>query len=211
MSRRETLLDALYPRGCVCAVCGEETFTGVDLLCTACRETLRRCPHPAFSEPLDGLSVGLLYDEPLHTPMHRYKYGSELWLADFFAQYMELPSSWHADCLIPVPLHPLKQYLRGYNQCEPLARRISAREGIPVRTDLLRRMRFTRSQTRMPGEQRQKNASGAFQASEGVYGRSVVLVDDVTTTRSTLLACAKALKRAGAARVYAVCACSPSP
>jgi predicted amidophosphoribosyltransferase len=72
--------------------------------------------------------------------------------------------------------------------------------------DLLRRTRFTKSQTKLNESERAKNVSQAILASPEARGKSILLIDDVTTTHSTLLACAVALKQAGAARVYAACA-----
>ena len=110
---------------------------------------------------------------------------------------------------MPVPLHWTRLLRRGYNQSEMLARALAQRyPGLPVRTDVLRRARRTRSQTSLSAAQRKKNLRGAFAASPLVEGLSVLLVDDVATTRATLGACARALKRRGAKRVYAACACA---
>ena len=74
----------------------------------------------------------------------------------------------------------------------------------------MRRTRFTKSQTKLTAFERAKNVSHAFLASPAVRGMNILLVDDVTTTHSTLLACALTLKAAGAERVYAVCATAAS-
>jgi ComF family protein len=105
--------------------------------------------------------------------------------------------------LIPVPLAERRQRARGYNQSERIAAALSARLGIPVRNDLLRRVRETRTQTALTPEARHANVLGAFRAG-AVKGMELVLVDDVFTTGTTLAAAGAALSAAGARRVEAV-------
>lgn len=110
-----------------------------------------------------------------------------------------------ADTVVPVPLHPRREYHRGFNQAEHLARCL----GLPV-TPLLSRTRATRSQIDLPRDQRRQNVKGAFALS--VPGSRlpvpgiVILVDDVSTTGSTLDACARVLKSAGVKEVRALTA-----
>jgi ComF family protein len=109
-----------------------------------------------------------------------------------------------ADYLVPVPLHPSRRRQRGFNQAEDLARHI----GLPV-LSALRRTRATRPQLDLPAAQRHRNVRRAFALTQGgrhAAGRTVVLVDDVSTTGATLQACARVLKEAGAAEVRALTA-----
>ncbi|HEU4588717.1 MAG TPA: double zinc ribbon domain-containing protein [Gemmatimonadales bacterium] len=111
-------------------------------------------------------------------------------------------------CLIPVPLAPRRERDRGYNQSERLAAALGALVGQSVRTDLLRRVRETSTQTALTPEERRANVVGAFEAAAGVArvarGQTFVVVDDVFTTGATLLAAAEALASAGATRVEGV-------
>jgi ComF family protein len=111
-----------------------------------------------------------------------------------------------SDYLIPVPLHTLKRRERGYNQSEYLCRGISERTGIPVHTSLILRIRNTESQTHLNIEQRQENVGGAFAINPkqrmSVQGKSFIIVDDVITTGSTINACARVLRMAGAREVF---------
>jgi ComF family protein len=104
--------------------------------------------------------------------------------------------------VIPVPLAPERERERGYNQSECLARALAERWQVPMRADVLRRTRPTRSQTQLTPEQRLANVSHAFRAPEtardALRRSHVVLVDDVVTTAATLKACAAALHAAGA-------------
>ena len=107
------------------------------------------------------------------------------------------------DTLVPVPLHPRRLRSRGYNQSQLLARAAGKLLDIPVREDLVKRAKDSPPQVdARTSEQRRANVAGSFEASDEVEGLSVLLVDDVATTGSTLIACADALKDAGAASVW---------
>jgi ComF family protein len=110
--------------------------------------------------------------------------------------------------LVPVPLHKSKRGERGFNQAEAIARH--ALKGVPqplgIAADVLVRQRMTTSQVGLTREERIQNMHGAFRVSDraAVRGRTIIVVDDVMTTGTTLSECARVLKRAGAADVYAV-------
>ena len=107
------------------------------------------------------------------------------------------------DVFVPVPLHSRRLRSRGYNQSNLLAVEAGKLLGIPVQEDLLKRTNDSLPQVEARSrEHRRTNVAGNFQASAEVAGMSVLLVDDVATTGSTLLACASALKDAGAASVW---------
>jgi ComF family protein len=105
--------------------------------------------------------------------------------------------------LVPVPLAPARRRERGYNQSVELARALGELWQVPVREDLIERVRATSTQTRLTPGERHRNVSGAFRARAdraSLRGRHFVLVDDVVTTAATLNACAAAL-HAGGARI----------
>jgi ComF family protein len=107
------------------------------------------------------------------------------------------------DVVVPVPLHPLRQLSRGFNQAAELARFLR----LPIAT-ALRRTRNTGSQADLPAASRHANVRGAFAVTrrDDIRGRCVVLVDDVSTTGATLEACARTLLEAGAQEVRAIIA-----
>ena len=108
-----------------------------------------------------------------------------------------------ADTVIPVPLHWLRYWKRGYNQSEVLARGLAARLQLPCRTGWLRRIRNTPKQTAQTPAARRENVRGAFRTgrSADLSGRTILLVDDVLTTGSTCSEAARALRDAGAKNV----------
>lgn len=200
------LIDALYPPDVACALCGKETFLGKDLLCDACRASLTPAPTLTCPAQMDGIIAAYRYSGAARNGIRALKYQNQVRLASFFASAIPLPGAWQIDCVVPVPLHPFKQWLRSYNQSDLLAKELCKRYSLQQRNDLLRRTRFTKSQTKLNEFERAKNVSQAFLASPEARGKSILLIDDVTTTHSTLLACALALRAAGAARVYAASA-----
>ena len=208
MSAGARLLDLLYPNGVACWACGREAVLGEDCLCAECRGKLVLAQSDIPCPPgLDGLCAGLTYQETVEPAMYRFKYKRQVWLAPFLASYIRIPDEWRIDCLVPTPLHPLREWQRTYNQSELLARELHKRYPFPVRTDLIRRARYTRQQAKLTAAERTKNLAGAFMANTRAADLSIVLIDDVTTTHSTLLNCATALRHAGAKHVYAACAC----
>ncbi|MCH7662680.1 MAG: ComF family protein [Chloroflexi bacterium] len=113
--------------------------------------------------------------------------------------------AWHIDILIPVPLGKKRLKERGYNQAGALARPLAWFLGLPYRPNALRRTRETVSQVGLSKIEREKNVLGAFQArSDLVTEKNVLLVDDVWTTGATINACAQALKKGNANKVFAV-------
>jgi competence protein ComFC len=110
------------------------------------------------------------------------------------------------DAIVPVPLHGKKLKRRGFNQAEIVARAIGRVKGIPVRRGVLVRVRNTPAQTSLEGRDRRRNLAGAFAVRRPgwVRGKTLLLVDDVYTTGSTIRECCRALRRAGAEEVRAM-------
>jgi ComF family protein len=148
------------------------------------------------------------YSGAMRTLVHQLKYADRhdartlmgRWLAAAGCEL--LPG---IDVILPVPLSRLRLILRRFNQAAVLAGELARQSGVPMEPLLLARVRATRSQVGMTREQRRRNVAGAFRVPRRrrawLSGRHVLLVDDVLTTGATADACARALKRAGAARV----------
>lgn len=122
------------------------------------------------------------------------------WMATAGAELLS-----EADLIVPVPLHYVRLVRRGFNQSVWLAAATGRQSGVRVCPDALSRTRSTPSQAGLSADGRRRNVQGAFKVrwyrTGGVKGRRVLLVDDVLTTGATVEACARALKRSGAAAV----------
>lgn len=106
------------------------------------------------------------------------------------------------DAVIPVPLHPNRLRERGFNQAELLARPIASSFQAPLDAKALERIRHTEAQALLDRRLRLQNPVGAFRATDRWEGATLLLVDDVMTTGSTVSECAAVLRQAGASRVY---------
>ncbi len=139
----------------------------------------------------------------------RFKYERQYYLrqplADWLAEAFRADPRLHdpsPDALVPVPLHPRRERERTFNQAAVLARLLARRVGVPVRR-VLRRVRYTETQTALARAERLENLHGAFVAvrPRAISGAHLLLIDDVFTTGATVDECARVLRRAGAASV----------
>ena len=152
--------------------------------------------------------AAVVYDELSRSLALRLKYGRKVAVAKTMARYMApLVSPGGPDpLLVPVPLHRVRLWQRGFNQSVIVARELARKTGLEASSTLLKRVKRTPPLKGMSLLQRRRLVAGAFKVADGavVKGRTIVLVDDVLTTGSTANACARALRRAGAARVELV-------
>lgn len=203
--------DALMPGPYQCYLCDEEDVIGEDGLCDDCRAKLKYFPNPTCLSPLDDITVGLQYSEEVGAAIMRFKKSGQKEYAGFFTQYLSVPREWEADILVPVPMHPIRKWMRGFNHTELLASYLSSAVNIPYSTRLLFKTRNSVEQKSIKDPAvRRRNIRGSFTCDPRVKGLRIVLVDDVFTTGATVYECAKVLKRAGAAKVYLCAVTSPA-
>lgn len=202
------LLDAVYPQNTVCAICSNEALLDKHGLCAACAALLKPAQETDKLEYLDDIYCAVHYTKHMAAAIHNFKYNDARYLYRFLASLMELPKDWAFDCIVPIPLHPSKKRKRGYNQSTLIARELCGKYNSALDETLVSRVVNTDSQRTLDREERAKNIKGAFAASSAAKGKSILLIDDVFTTGATMNECAKALKRAGAAKVYAAAVCS---
>jgi competence protein ComFC len=230
-SLAESALTFLYPD--VCQHCHEARATRADgYVCANCWRQVRfivppiceRCGLPFEGEIGDAFVCGNCDELALHFSrarsavaargmvldiLHRWKYSRAMWFEPFLSGLLIREAApalreerW--DLLVPVPLHPVKQAEREFNQAEHLVRHLSAATAIPENNRLVRRVTPTRTQTLLSRAERARNVSRAFApgpAAEAARGRRIVLIDDVLTTGATTSACAQVLKSCGAVDV----------
>lgn len=181
-----------------CSLCG---LPNNYPLCASC--IVHPCPYDSY----DYLSI---YQPPISHAIHQLKYrdrrefaiafASLLW--DFLQTKEYTPN---LDFLVPVPMHALDIWRRGFNHCERILKELSLLSGIPTRKTLLK-VRITPPQVSLTGLQRMKNLRGAFRLIPGqdIQGKNLLLFDDVYTTGTTLREAAKALQKGNPNAIYAL-------
>ena len=223
---------ACYPRlspvkSPVCKICGREVLSSAEELC---RDCARR--RPSFSY---GMAL-FNYNETAKRSLAKIKSGNKREYLDFYgaamaARFGKAVCRMRADALVPVPIHPSRRRARGFNQAEVLADEIGRRLDVPVYPNLLVRTKKTAPQKELSAAERLKNLSGAFafgrpgERRERVWFRllmegrfpdgkkppavpeTVILVDDIYTTGSTMEACARVLLENGVKNVYFLAVC----
>lgn len=221
---RDRLLDLLYPP--VCPFCGKISPEGI---CEKCRMKIvyiseprcRKCGKPLKNETEEFcpdckehtsfLTGGLnlwLHTEPVSGALYRFKYHNrrnygKIFAGELAAHYGGQLRDWEIEEILPVPLHISRRRKRGFNQSEIIARELAEITGIPVRTDVLFRVKRTSPQKSLGKKERQANLKGAFAVSRAWKPcKTVLLIDDIYTTGATLDRAAKMLRKAGVQNVY---------
>lgn len=219
----KTLTDFLFPPFCL--IC-EKASTTSSVVCSSCWNSLPRLApgNMLLSTTRAKLCVSSVIENVISCYIfehgggfqriaHALKYQGYTSLGFQLGKEIGIAlrtANIQADGIIPVPLHPQKQRERGYNQAEVLAQGIATILGIPVEKNLLKRVRYTKSQTTLSAAERQRNMENAFLLStspnEHLHFRHLLLVDDVITTGATILSCAAEIKRNSPVSITAVSA-----
>jgi ComF family protein len=204
------LLDLLFPKRANCMGCGSATGCREDWICPQCRQELTQSWVGAEMPPrgIDGAAFAYVYHGAAAGIVQRLKYYGVGQLASFMGTDMvrayRFLEPTGADCVVCVPMHKKRRKRRGYNHAELLARDVAARLELPF-IDALERTRDTGQQARLNDWARRQNLKDAFAVKEPVSGQRVILVDDVCTTGTTAVECARALKAGGAKAVFLLC------
>jgi ComF family protein len=228
----EAILELVFPGGNLCPFCGQNEIKGQDgVICTTClkgvlslKDTIPTCPRCGHFYAANDCTNCLEWDNSLRKVLgvvpyegvyreliHNLKYSGRQELSKplgyLLAETVKksgLLGKVHL--IIPVPLHPSRHKERGYNQSEWLAREAARVLHLPLDGQSMIREHFTKPQTGLGRQERLKNMEGAFRLRDNskVLGRNILLVDDIMTTGSTLLACAHTLAEGGAGKIYGV-------
>lgn len=181
--------------GIVCEVCGlPQEQVGI------CKTCLMDRPHFYM------LRAWAIFDEPLQSALHKLKYRRDTSMGDALAyQMIDFVQSlnWDIDLVLPTPLGKKRISERGYNQVAMIAKPLALALQVDYNAHLLSRKKETRTQVGLTKVERKKNVEGAFQAGAGVKRKNILVMDDVSTTGSTLSSISEALYSAEANRVYA--------
>lgn len=188
----------------VCDFC-TSFFVRIEHSCSICRLPLPdkqflQCGYCIKEKPVfEQVFTAYSYEEPLRTLLHEFKYKKNLHLRAFLGKLMldALPAPhYRSDCLIPVPMHPLRLKQRGFNQAAELAKFLAKKIKLPCNFNLCEKLINTNTQASLDKIQRRKNLTKTFRVKPNAY-QHVTLVDDLLTTGSTANELALALKEQG--------------
>ena len=232
MGIKDKILDALFPSNIYCISCGSLIDnTREYALCDSCKlrfhwvgmKTCAKCGKilqenyrhelcydcrkydRSFDKGFSCVQYGLLERGVLMD--YKYKGMSYIGqkLGDILYDRMEAEAIEY-DLIVPVPMYSKNQIKRGYNQAQVMAARLAARNNLPCASELLVRLKKTAPMKGLGAVERYENLKNVFAVSSKnhytIAGKRILLVDDIYTTGSTLDACSKVLKAAGAAEVY---------
>ena len=207
----KSLINLLFPR--VCAACGNLLLEGEDTVCTTCRFLLPKTGYELHPDnPLAQLFYGQM---PFNAVMAEYFFSKTgkvqhlihglkyhhcrengIFLGQEIGKSLLQATDYQGiDFILPIPLHPKKEKIRGYNQSHVIAEGISEIMNISIAEKCLVRIVFTATQTKKSREERWQNVKDIFELKnpEKLKGKHVLLVDDVLTTGATLMSAGKAL------------------
>jgi ComF family protein len=213
------LIDFVYPP--LCLSCHRLLERDVEFVCSDCWNTIYVVAResPLFVETagkltasgvVDGLVSLYVFEKEgvFQVVVHNLKYGGVQALGFELGRRLGrviAEQGVSADAIVPVPLHRRKLRERGYNQAELIARGVSEISGTPVWSDLVRRKKYTKTQTTLTLNDRRENMEDAFESAikrrGDLKGKTVLLIDDVVTTGATMIGCARVLHASGAQRV----------
>lgn len=223
----EKIWNLIYPGRCVlcdavlagkekdvCRLCGPKLQIITQPYCMKCGKALNKqedeyCNdcllHPHMYE--QGRSL-LVYDGIIKKSLYRFKYAGRKEYAKAYShlaeQYLgDYINEIQPDALIPVPLHKKRYQKRGYNQSEVFARELGAGMGIPVVSKMVERVKNTLPQKELDRSDRQNNLKKAFKINRNdVKLNTIIIIDDIYTTGSTIDALAATLKEAGVQKIF---------
>jgi ComF family protein len=207
----DDFISLLFPR--LCYACGNHLLRNENLICTGCYVSIPRTNYHLQAEnPVAQLFWGRCLIEKaaafsfyargsrIRNLIHKLKYKGIKEIGYELGRIYAVPlkaSGFTAgiDMIIPVPLHPSKKRIRGFNQSECISTGISDVTGLPVDTDSLIRIVLSATQTNRSRYERWTNVEGIFRVADAgaIRGKHILLVDDVITTGSTIESCVNEL------------------
>lgn len=191
-------VEYIKPLGFACRSCAYPLPDEGYMLCGQCIKQ-----PPAF----DNALVHYIFEEPLRSLLHQFKYYNGLYLTSFLGQLMLQAAQEQmltAECLIPVPMHPRRLKQRGFNQAVVLTKFLARKLSLPYDLTRCQKIINTAPQASLNSEQRKKNLRNAFRVTALPY-QHVVLIDDLLTTGSTANELARSIKNTGVKRVDVWC------
>ncbi len=224
MNILQTFIGLFFPKTCLS--CDERLLENEQFICSNCNNSLKfleniciicgalkttsECKVCRTNEfQFDKARSVFMFNKVVQNMIHEFKYNEMTQIAKFMGmkaqEYIERFQPFdHIDYIVPVPLHKVKKRSRGFNQAEYLTQEISKNMNWKHLPKLIKRKKFTETQTKLNKDQRKKNVSFAFAINTkyDIKGKNILLVDDVFTTGATANSITIALKEKQVNKVY---------
>lgn len=209
------VVDIIFPP--VCFLCDSLLEDNRKIVCLKCWSGLKKLTAKEVSQirniiindNFDELKICYDFSDDFQKIIHLLKYERCITLAYYFSNEIiaQLNENFFRmyDYIIPVPLHPKKYRERGYNQSFEIVKHFPG----TISKNILKRKRYTISQTTLSREERISNVFNAFKCVKNLQGTKILLFDDIITTGSTLNECASVLKKSGVSQVDVICLAAP--
>ena len=210
-----SLIQLIFPNYCI--FCEKHLDIDEQIICLGCLNSIPKFDinlNDKFLDRIqqkhfDDLIICLEFENKIQQLMHLFKYSGYKVIAKIFAQVLyEQVKQKKYDLIFSVPLHEAKERERGYNQSDLIAKHLANFMKAKHRQSI-KRIKYTKSQTKLSRTQRIENVKGVFHVEENVKGKYILLIDDIITTGSTLNECAKTLKEKSALKVDVVAIATP--
>jgi ComF family protein len=222
----QDFFDFFIPR--ICPSCKSKLDLTEEIICRKCFLRLNRVSEEKIlTEFQDKFKkdrivsdfMSLYYfekDKEVHNIIHEFKYNGKFRIGFFLGTLLACNleakiRSWKIEYIVPVPLHHIRRAERGFNQSYFIAKGIKSVLNIPIAANLLKRHRFTNSQTHLSIIERRENVKDSFlvKKNKKISGKNILLIDDVITTGSTISECGKVLLNSRAAKIFAISVAIP--
>lgn len=231
MGIKNSILGMLFTS--TCPLCGQTMAFNAKGACKECSEKIRYIREPRCQKcgrPLGEMDQILCeectkrkhhfdagicifeYSGRMKESIYEFKYNNRREYGEYYAVeaakiYGKVLKQWNIDAIIPVPIHKEREIERGYNQATEFGQALARYTGIPIRKNILIRTKKTEPQKELTDIMRYLNLKNAFSIDRNAMAkiRTVLIVDDIYTTGSTIDACSSILKKAGADKVFFLC------
>lgn len=217
------LFDFFLPR--FCPACKQKLSNNENTICNVCINSILVADKSRIEFEFDkkfaskkfisGFTSLFVFekDKELQEILHQFKYNKKYRIGILLGNELarlrkQIITDWKIDLIVPVPLHHLKKAERGYNQSFYIAKGLSKELNLPNKENVLKRKRYTESQTLKSISDRELNVKGAFsvKGKKIIKNKNVLIIDDVITTGATISECARQLLNNGALTIYAASA-----
>lgn len=224
MNFLDKILKIVFPDRCPCCSKVSDSYKPCDRcakllnecrfdgkICKKCGNEIKFCDCKRFNYLFTGVCAPFKNVDKAQETVYGLKFLNRPYAAEYLGKemakrFIEVFSDKNIDFICFVPTHRRLNFKRDYDYIRLLAKQVATELGIPLRSRILKKIKYNKRQHKLSFNERKLNVKGVFSAVGDLTGKTVLLVDDIKTTGYTLNECAKQLRLAGAENVYCLTA-----